>query len=188
MKPRRSTVTELFPTRKDPDGCPVCAVCGVRITRKDGKPARRGRRYCGEACRIDAWIRAGNTQTIREEVWRRDRGVCAACGLDTAEIDRLRERAWALRWREPETREVVMAITRRLEALYGSPPWEADHVTPVAEGGGGCGLDGYRTLCVACHKAETAALRRRLAQARRREKIALAVARYGRPPEQLGLW
>jgi hypothetical protein len=38
--------------------------------------------------------------------------------------------------------------------------WEADHIVPVSEGGGQCGLDNYRTLCVPCHKAETARLKR----------------------------
>lgn len=45
--------------------------------------------------------------------------------------------------------------------------WEADHILPVAEGGGQCGIENYRTLCVRCHAKETAALRRRLAEARK---------------------
>ena len=45
--------------------------------------------------------------------------------------------------------------------------WQADHVVPVAEGGGSCGLSGYRTLCTACHRAETAKLAARRAAARR---------------------
>ena len=40
--------------------------------------------------------------------------------------------------------------------------WEAHHKVAVAEGGGGCGLDGLETLCVVCHAKETGALRRRL--------------------------
>lgn len=41
--------------------------------------------------------------------------------------------------------------------------WEAHHILAVAEGGGvGCGLEGYETLCLPCHKVETAALRQRL--------------------------
>lgn len=44
--------------------------------------------------------------------------------------------------------------------------WEMDHIVPVVEGGGECGLDGLRTLCLPCHRAETAALRRRLAARR----------------------
>ncbi len=46
------------------------------------------------------------------------------------------------------------------------PTWQADHIVPVVEGGGLCGLDGYRTLCDDCHKAET----RKLAAKRAHEK------------------
>jgi 5-methylcytosine-specific restriction endonuclease McrA len=48
--------------------------------------------------------------------------------------------------------------------------WEADHIMPVVEGGGGCGLDNIRTLCVPCHRRETAALAARRAAARRDAK------------------
>lgn len=47
--------------------------------------------------------------------------------------------------------------------------WQADHIIPVAEGGGGCGLDGYRTLCTPCHQVETNALRKRLAAKRKHQ-------------------
>jgi 5-methylcytosine-specific restriction endonuclease McrA len=30
--------------------------------------------------------------------------------------------------------------------------WDADHIVPVHQGGGECGLDNYRTLCYRCHK------------------------------------
>lgn len=36
--------------------------------------------------------------------------------------------------------------------------WEMDHIVPVVEGGGDCGLDNLRTLCWRCHRSETAAL------------------------------
>ena len=32
---------------------------------------------------------------------------------------------------------------------------DADHIKPVYEGGGSCGLDNIRTLCIACHKKNT---------------------------------
>lgn len=40
--------------------------------------------------------------------------------------------------------------------------WDADHIVPVAEGGGQCDLSNMRTLCLLCHGKATAALRERL--------------------------
>lgn len=42
--------------------------------------------------------------------------------------------------------------------------WQMDHVVPVVEGGGGCGLENLRTLCLRCHNIETGALAGRLAR------------------------
>ena len=35
---------------------------------------------------------------------------------------------------------------------YGGGLWDADHIVPVCEGGGMCGLENIRTLCLKCHK------------------------------------
>jgi 5-methylcytosine-specific restriction protein A len=59
-------------------------------------------------------------------------------------------------------------VASRLHGGYRSF-WEADHIVPVVEGGGGCGLDGYRTLCVRCHRAETRELHRRLRDKKRKQ-------------------
>jgi 5-methylcytosine-specific restriction endonuclease McrA len=40
--------------------------------------------------------------------------------------------------------------------------WDADHIVPVAEGGGECDLDNLRTLCLLCHREATRQLRERL--------------------------
>ena len=49
--------------------------------------------------------------------------------------------------------------------------WDADHIVPVVEGGGSCGLENLRTLCTPCHKQETAKLAARRAEARRLTKV-----------------
>lgn len=36
-----------------------------------------------------------------------------------------------------------------------SNSWEADHIIPVSEGGGGCTISNYQTLCLECHKQKT---------------------------------
>lgn len=40
---------------------------------------------------------------------------------------------------------------------------EVDHIIPVCRGGGLCGPDNLRTLCVPCHKIETVSLHQQLA-------------------------
>lgn len=44
--------------------------------------------------------------------------------------------------------------------------WEADHILSVCEGGGGCGLENFQTLCARCHSIKTAAL-----QAKNKSKV-----------------
>ncbi len=41
---------------------------------------------------------------------------------------------------------------------HGGGLWDADHIIPVKEGGGLCGLENMRTLCIKCHKNVTALL------------------------------
>lgn len=57
--------------------------------------------------------------------------------------------------------EVIRAQLFQLEQGYCrncgvySENWEADHITPVRQGGGACGLDNFQTLCADCHKEKT---------------------------------
>jgi len=53
-----------------------------------------------------------------------------------------------------------------------SHEWQADHIVPVIEGGGSCGLDNLRTLCTDCHRQATAKLAAKRALARRLAKEA----------------
>lgn len=92
-------------------------------------------------------------------MFERDKGICALCGTDTEAlskelINRFRDLPGVLE----RNREL-----RRLGYNPGQSFWEADHIVPVVEGGGECGLDNYRTLCVPCHKQVTQELRSRLA-------------------------
>lgn len=56
-----------------------------------------------------------------------------------------------------------------LNQYHTNTLWEVDHIIPVCEGGGACGLDNLRTLCLWCHRKETAKLAARRAQRRRRK-------------------
>lgn len=138
-------------------------------------PIPKGRRsWCGDACVTDALVRKGDAGIVRQLLVKRDSEVCAGCGLDCRAAQRVLDRLTPFRW-PPRTRgdvEVVIESRKFLSRhwtgnpLHSTSLWQADHVVPVIEGGGGCGLDGYRTLCVRCHKVETAALARRRATGR----------------------
>ena len=139
-----------------------CAWCGGPSVSK----------YCSDACRAEAWIRRGG-DSVTCQVFARDRGICAACGIDAHAIARAKyelrriEKAWATTL---SLRRLVHAVLHRGWGPWRTGNyvyWEADHIVPVIEGGGCCGLDNYRTLCLRCHKADTAALAR--SRARRRD-------------------
>lgn len=171
-----------YPWRKDAEGRPLCRWCGVVVT-----PPRRS--WCSDAC-VEAYRMVADPAFVRAQVKARDKGVCATCRVDAEEV-RVRYMRLYRRCNDAqlgETRTDYVSRNRRRELrksrLYrwaraaGWPTdpcrdwWEADHIVPVVEGGGCCGLENYRTLCVPCHKRETAALAKRRAQERRRAKRA----------------
>jgi 5-methylcytosine-specific restriction endonuclease McrA len=95
---------------------------------------------------------------LREQVFARDHGICAGCGADTValegELKRLRRRN-PIAWKQ-RLEELCIPAARKKNL------WDADHIVPVAEGGGECGLDNLRTLCLRCHRLVTEELRKRL--------------------------
>jgi 5-methylcytosine-specific restriction protein A len=110
----------------------------------DGSITGRRKTFCSKPCSEDHYIRT-RPSFARLKVFERDKGVCAGCGLDT------------------------MAGRVRIAARGTGHLWQADHIIPVVEGGGECGLENLRTLCRACHLRETAELARRRAEARKRK-------------------
>ncbi len=120
-----------------------CRWCGV--------PVPRGRfTFCGPAC-VHQWKLRTDPGYLREQVFARDHGVCAQCGLDTEALRK-------------NKRKLDYAARKQFENDWGARRslWDADHILPVAEGGGECDLANMRTLCLKCHRAATAALRDRL--------------------------
>ena len=123
---------------KGPNGRNLCRRCG-----KEVPPDRRT--FCSDTC-VHQWRLRTQPRYVRQCVWARDHGVCAVCRLDTQAG-------------RPYRGIARMGSTGHL--------WQADHIVAVVEGGGECGLDGYRTLCTVCHRRETAALAARRAAARK---------------------
>ena len=68
-------------------------------------------------------------------------------------------------------RQHHIPVTRKLwKGKLGGGLWDADHIIRVADGGGMCGLENIRTLCIPCHKSVTAAGATEAAR-KRREKM-----------------
>jgi len=128
-----------------PAGRPLCRWCSLEVP--------KGRRtFCSDWC-VHEWRLRSDPGYLRECVFERDRGRCAACGLDTVA-------AWNHLMRQRRDRRALAfrdwSLPRGRSSL-----WDADHIVPVSEGGGECDLDNLRTLCLRCHRKATADLRRR---------------------------
>ena len=130
---------------KGANGRCLCRWCNLEVP-----PGRLT--FCSGWC-VEEWKLRSDPGHLRERVLQRDRGVCAVCGIDSIaefrRIKRLRGRA-----RARATAEWGLRDRKTL--------WDADHIVPVAEGGGECDLSNMRTLCLKCHRAHTAELRARL--------------------------
>jgi 5-methylcytosine-specific restriction enzyme A len=132
-----------------PNGLPLCRWCDLEII------ARRRRTFCSDYC-VHQWRLRTDPGYLRDQVFARDRGRCAVCHIDTVAAYAALKRA----------RGAVRAAGLRLYGMKSIASrrslWDADHILPVAEGGGQCDLDNIRTLCLLCHREATAQLRARL--------------------------
>ncbi len=128
----------------------ACRWCGAEV------PPRR-RTFCGPAC-VHEWKLRTDPGYLRAQVFARDRGVCARCGIDTEALRK-------------DKRKLDWAARKAFEKEWGRRKnlWDADHIVPVVEGGGECGLENMRTLCLRCHREETDRLRARISTQRRRD-------------------
>jgi 5-methylcytosine-specific restriction endonuclease McrA len=138
---------------RGPNGRGLCRWCSLEV------PPRRFT-FCSEFC-VHEWKLRSQPGYLREHILRRDRGVCAHCGLNTlSELIRLK--------RARGTARLALMKHWSINTRARKSLWDADHIVPVAEGGGECDLDNIRTLCLRCHRVVTAQLRERI----RRAKVA----------------
>lgn len=137
--------------RRGPNGRGLCRWCSLEVP--------RGRfTFCSEYC-VHEWKLRSQPAYLREQVFLRDRGVCAICSVDTHAAARILARSSGAK---------RVALLRRwgLSSRSRESLWDADHVVPVAEGGGECDLDNIRTLCLRCHRVATQSLLQRLQRVR----------------------
>lgn len=153
--------------KKGPNGRNLCRWCQTEVP-----PSRKT--FCSAKCVVE-WRLRTDAGFVRAQVFARDHGVCALCGLDTEELRRTLIGIWH---QSPEAAHVNAYIHgfgnafKHVRLRWGHSPkprslWAADHIVPVAEGGGLCGISNYRTLCTPCHQRETKALAGRRAKQRK---------------------
>lgn len=153
---------------RGPSGRGLCRGCLDEVP--------KGRKtWCGDQC-VQRHVLANGGPALRRYILDRDHGVCSICALDTVEAER---RLDDVRRGHGQVDSVAVHVRyrderHRLRGLgftIGISFWQADHLIPLAEGGTNV-LANYRTLCVPCHKRETAALRKRLARRNREQRDA----------------
>lgn len=132
-----------------PNRLPLCRWCQLEIL------AKRRRTFCSDFC-VHQWRLRSDSGYLRDLVFQRDRGVCDRCQADTLAIYQALKRA-----RGP-ARAAGLSLYGMKTITSRRSLWDADHILPVAEGGGQCDVDNIRTLCLPCHREVTADLRRRL--------------------------
>lgn len=148
-------------TKRGPNGRILCRACGKETT-----PPRRT--FCCEDC-VTRWKVVNSPGFARKLVRKRDMGRCALCGLECLALKKALVRIWCDDKRNQTTRfKAVRRILGIPKSHYAYDTlWHMDHILPVAEGGGSCGLDNLRTLCRWCHKGETRKLMARLREQRK---------------------
>lgn len=126
------------------NGRPLCRRCSGEIRRGSGR-----RTFCSDDCVVQWKIRT-QPDFAAEQVHARDKGVCLTCRRDCDALFRkVRVTKRALRPRRMQELGLPAYLLRRRRY------WEVDHIQPVVEGGGSCGLDNLRTLCWECHRQAT---------------------------------
>lgn len=149
---------------RGPNGRGLCRWCSLEVPRSRFT-------FCSEFC-VHEWKLRTQPGYLREQVLARDHGICAACSIDTIAAARALRYTrgarrqelfehWGLRNRETRKAASQRRSTRKRKTL-----WDADHILPVAEGGGECDLENLRTLCLRCHRSATDALRARVRKKR----------------------
>ncbi len=144
------SVNRLFHPR-GPSGRGLCRWCSLEV------PPRRFT-FCSQYC-VHEWKLRSQPAYLREHVFMRDRGICAHCRVDTlAELRRLK--------RSRGSNRAALMHHWGLKTRLRKSLWDADHILPVAEGGGECELSNIRTLCLRCHREVTRLLRERIRRPR----------------------
>jgi 5-methylcytosine-specific restriction protein A len=158
MSRRRFYGKDRKKLKRGKNGRFLCRFCETEVT-----PPKRT--FCSKEC-VHEWRLRTSSSYVRRCLLKRDRGVCAMCKINTVELKKT-------------ARSILKNYGReaywRFAKSFNMPPerkswFDADHILPVCEGGGECGLENYRLLCSPCHLTVTKQLVKRKAAERKERK------------------
>ena len=142
-----------------------CAWCGKSLTTSQCVAETI---FCSQDCAEQGRLRGGGmyaSTNLRATMFALEGGICRLCKVDAHRLfkqvcavppsDRL-NRLLDAGWKLPASRK---ALEKLLQNPKEGDFWQVDHIQAVSLGGGDCGLDNLRTLCVPCHRLETEKLR-----------------------------
>ncbi|PVU94269.1 hypothetical protein BB561_002677 [Smittium simulii] len=156
-------------------GYALCRYCGKELTTSK-------QTFCNEICVQEFTIRT-QPKIVRQKLLERDNGICALCMFPAhayyQKVANAESYELAMRILDSLENEISSLWAKKLKSIrikenWTTVPsanttagrelcklvkpgmfWEAAHIIDIADGGGVCGLNGYRTLCVPCHEIET---------------------------------
>lgn len=131
----------------------TCKWCAKPIfhTNKAGEIVQNRRKNWHTSC-VGKYLWFKDLNYARDLIFKRDRGICRPCGLDTDEIqqalDTLRRHG---AWKEMER---VHGLLRSKGFDPTRSLWELDHIQPIWDGGAHDPRNA-QTACQPCHKQKT---------------------------------
>jgi hypothetical protein len=157
----------------------LCRWCGLDVHRL----SKKRRTFCSDECVHEFNIRS-SASYIRIYIAKRDKYICQICGLDCKGFVRQLWRYVNDHIQELQKNPVYAGHNNYRHAMkvlqveffdlhnmewvntHGrSTFYDIDHIHEVIKGGGQCGEENLRLLCLACHRKETARLRAELKKA-----------------------
>ena len=142
----------------------LCRWCGLDVKRLN--PKRRT--FCSDECVHEYSIRSSSS-FMRKYIAKRDNYTCQICGLNCRGflrhlINYVRTHIWNGEKTRLELEKEFFAMNEMewVNTSNRSTFYDIDHIVPVVKGAGQCGEDNLRTVCLRCHRIETAKLRKEL--------------------------
>ncbi|CAH1244620.1 ZRANB3 [Branchiostoma lanceolatum] len=168
----------------DSAGRHLCLWCQKPVTKQSGLTAdadlegassySRQHRYCSTECKEEYRIRMQGGHS-RQQLRDTEFGVCQICETNVRQIF-LQVKELPMSERKVYLKSTLLSSlpVTQLNKMVTDPKegqfWHADHIVPVADGGGLCSLDNFRTLCVMCHRKVTQQQNRQRRVAQKQER------------------